>query len=122
MLQLQVSDQRFAATAIRSAFLGIDQAVAACDDLVVSALGDRCVHLHLAVPLAWHHLGRPAGAFGDLGVIERRSDGITVDLAGFLDGGFPQLQAAIGAGRSAARREQEVARETPCHRPPGSSR
>ena len=97
--------------ASRSAFLGIDEAGAARDDLVVAALGDRRVHLHLAVPLAGNHFGRPAGTFGDLGMIERRGDRVAIDLAGLLDRGFPQFEAAIGAGRGASGGEQERARE-----------
>src|SRR5664279_3042500 len=92
----------------RSALLRIDKTVTAPDDFVVSTLGHRGVHIHLAMALAGNHFGRPARAFGDFGMVERGRDGLAFDRIGFLDGGGPKLQAAIGAGRRTAGREQEV--------------
>src|SRR5438034_4610627 len=93
----------------RSALLRIDETVAAPDDLVVPALGDCGVHLHLAMALAGYHFGGTTRAFGDLGMVERGGHGIALDRLGFLDRGFPELQAAVGAGGGTAGREQEIA-------------
>ena len=92
-----------------SAFLGIDETIAASHDLIISALCDGGVHLHPAVALAGNHLGRPARAFRDFRMIKRRGNGIAINLARFLDRGFPQFETAIGAGRSTSGGEQELA-------------
>ena len=53
------------------ALLGLNRAQS-LDDLETpgARLGD--VHVHPHVMLAWHHGGRTAGAFDDLGVIQGR--------------------------------------------------
>ena len=63
------------------------------------------------MPFAGNHFGRSSGTFSDLGMIQRGGDGITVNLAGLLDGGFPQLETAIGAGCGTSCREKELARK-----------
>ena len=47
-----------------SAFLGIDEAGAARNDLIIAALGNRRIHLHLAMTLAGNHIRGPTGTFG----------------------------------------------------------
>src|SRR5262249_1979268 len=61
--------------------------------------------VHLAVALARHHFGRPAGSLADLGMIECRRDMLAVEIARFLHRQFPQLQAAIHARRSARKED-----------------
>jgi len=96
---------------IALALLGIDEAGTARNDLIIAALRNGRIHLHLAMPLAGNHFRGPAGTFGDLGMIQRSGDPLAIDLAGLLDGSFPQLEAAIGAGRGTSRGKQECARE-----------
>src|SRR5438445_8229012 len=94
-----------------SARLGIDKAFAPPHDLIIALLGDRRVHLHLAVAFARHHLGRTARPFGNLRVVERHRNGVPLQLAGSLDRHFPKPEAAIHARGRTARREQDLPSE-----------
>src|SRR5262249_24766553 len=72
---------------------------------------DGRVHVHLAVTLAGYHFGRSARPLADLGMVERGGDMLAVKIARLLHRQFPQLQAAIHAGRASARRKEDPARE-----------
>src|SRR5687767_3411712 len=61
------------------ALLGVDEPLALRHHLVIPALGDGDVHVHLAVALARDHLGRSAGPLLDARAVEGRRHAVTVE-------------------------------------------
>ena len=51
-----------------------------CDDLIIAALGNRRIHLHLAVPLAGTISAGPPGPSAIFAVIQRRGDRVAIEL------------------------------------------
>ena len=80
------------------------------DDFEPAAAGLADVHAHPHVVLPGHHGRGAAGTLGDLRVIQRGDHVVLRQRPGFLDGGRPQLQAAIEARGPAAAGELRVAR------------